>query len=113
MSIVRTGVLKGVVAGVAALTLAPAALAGGPTMVVGTTTDVAKQSDPALAQAEVLGAKAAGFTRVRMTQHWRPDQVEPPGGDLAALKNAVFAATRQPDAGLPRRLRIRAAARRR
>ena len=93
MSIVRTGVLKGVVAGVAALTLAPAALAGGPTMVVGTTTDLAKQSDPALAQAEVLRAKAAGFTAIRLTQHWLPDQVEPPGGDLAALKNAVFAAT--------------------
>ena len=83
VSIVRTGVLKGVVAGVAALSLAPAALAGGPTMVVGTTTDVAKQSDPALAQAEVLRAKAAGFTAIRVTQHWLPDQVEPPGGDLA------------------------------
>ena len=40
-----------------------------------------------------LRAKAAGFTAIRMTQHWLPDQVEPPGGDLAALKNAVFAAT--------------------
>ena len=56
MLIVRTGVLKGVVAGVAALTLAPAALAGGPALVVGATADVAKQGDPALAQAEVLRA---------------------------------------------------------
>ncbi len=93
MSIVRTGVLKGVVAGVVALTLAPAALAGGPTMVVGATADVAKQSDPALAQAEVLRAKAAGFTAIRLTQHWLPGQVEPSGGDLSALRNAVFAAT--------------------
>ena len=93
MSIVRTGVLRGVVAAVAALVVAPAALAGGPTMVVGVTADVAKQSDPALAQAEVLRAKAAGFTAIRLTQHWLPDQVEPPGGDLAALRNAVFAAT--------------------
>jgi hypothetical protein len=93
VSIVRTGVLKGVVAGVAALTLAPAALAGGPTMVVGTTTDVAKQADPALAQAEVLRAKAAGFTAIRMTQHWLPGQTDPPGGDLSALRNAVFAAS--------------------
>lgn len=93
MSIVRAGVLRGVVAGVAALFLAPAALAGGPTMVVGATADVAKQGDPALAQAEVLRAKAAGFTAIRLTQHWLPGQVEPPGGELAALRNAVFAAT--------------------
>ena len=93
MSIVRTGVLKGVVAGIAALVMAPAALAGGPTMVVGATADVAKQSDPALAQAEVLRAKAAGFTAIRLTQHWLPGQVEPSGGDLAVLRNAVFAAT--------------------
>jgi hypothetical protein len=91
--IVRTGVLKGVVVGVAALALAPAAVAGGPTMGVGVTSDVAKQGDPALAQAEVLRAKAAGFTAIRLTQHWLPGQVEPPGGDLAALRNAVFAAT--------------------
>jgi hypothetical protein len=93
VSIVRTGVLKGVVAGIAALVMAPAALAGGPTMVVGATADVAKQSDPALAQAEVLRAKAAGFTAIRLTQHWLPGQVEPSGGDLAVLRNAVFAAT--------------------
>jgi len=91
--IVRKGALKGVVAGVAALALAPAALAGGPTMVVGATADVAKQGDPALAQAEVLRAKAAGFAAIRLTQHWLPGQVEPPGADLAALRNAVFAAT--------------------
>ena len=62
-------------------------------MVVGATADVAKQSDPALAQAEVLRAKAAGFTAIRLTQHWLPGEVEPPGGELAALRNAVFAAT--------------------
>jgi hypothetical protein len=76
-----------------ALALAPAAHAGGPTMLVGTTTDLAKQSDPALAQAEVLRAKAAGFDTIRLTQVWLPGQTEPPGGDLAALRNAVFAAS--------------------
>ena len=81
-------------------------------MIVGTTTDVAKQSDPALAQAEVLRAKAAGFTAIRLTQHWLPDQVEPPGGDLAALKNAVFAATAN-QMQVSSSSRIRAAGRRR
>ena len=93
MAILRTGVLRGLVVAVAALAFAPAAYAGGPALVVGATADVAKQSDPALAQAEVLRAKAAGFASIRMTQAWLPGQTEPPAGDLAALKNAVFAAT--------------------
>jgi hypothetical protein len=85
---VLTGVLTA-----ATLALAPAAHAGGPSMIVGATTDVAKTADPAVAQAEVLRAKAAGFTAIRLTQVWIPDQVEPPGEDLAHLRNAVFAAT--------------------
>jgi hypothetical protein len=62
-------------------------------MVVGVTDDTVQQGDPALAQAEVLRARAVGFTAIRLTQRWLPGQVEPPGGDLAALRNAVFAAT--------------------
>jgi hypothetical protein len=92
MAILRTGVLTGVLTG-AALALASAAHAGGPGMVVGATADVTKHADPAVAQAEVLRAKAAGFTAIRLTQVWLPDQVEPPGQDLAHLRNAVFAAT--------------------
>lgn len=92
MAILRTGVLIGVALGAAAA-LAPAALAGGPTLVVGATADVVKQSDPALAQAEVVRAKAAGFTAIRLTQAWLPGQTEPPGDHLSALRNAVFAAT--------------------
>jgi hypothetical protein len=87
-----TGAVRGILSAVAALALAPAAQAGGPTMIVGATTDVAKQSDPALARADVVRAKAAGFTAIRMTQNWLPGQTEPPGGDLTALRNAVFAA---------------------
>ncbi|HET9673591.1 MAG TPA: hypothetical protein VFP31_02190 [Gaiellaceae bacterium] len=93
MAKLRTGVVTGVLVGVVALVLAPAALAGGPALVVGATEDVAKQSDPALAQLEIVRAKAAGFTAIRVTQAWLPGQTEPPGGDLTALKNAVFAAT--------------------
>jgi hypothetical protein len=93
VAIVGNGVLRLVGAGVAALALAPAAQAGGPTMVVGATADIAKQSDPDLARAEVVRAKAAGFTAIRMTQSWLPGQTEPPGADLTALRNAIFAAT--------------------
>jgi hypothetical protein len=80
------------VVGALALAFASSAFAGGPQMRVGVTTDLAKQGDPALAQAEVLRAKAAGFDSIRLTQHWLPGQTEPPGGDLGLLKNAVFAA---------------------
>jgi hypothetical protein len=88
---VRMGVAIGLV-GAFLLALPSHASAGGPALRVGVTTDLAKQSDPALAQSEVLRAKAAGFDTVRLTQHWLPGQTEPPGGDLGVLKNAVFAA---------------------
>ena len=78
--------------GALALAFAASAFAGGPALRVGVTTDLAKQSDPALAQAEILRAKGAGFDAIRLTQDWLPGQTEPPGGDLAQLKNAVFAA---------------------
>jgi hypothetical protein len=93
MANLRTRVLIGVLTAVAAAVLAPAALAGGPSMVVGATADVAKSGDPAVAQAEVLRAKAAGFTAIRLTQAWLPDRTQPSGDDLAHLRNAVFAAT--------------------
>jgi len=76
----------------AALAFAPTALAGGPALRIGVTTDVAKQEDTALTQAEIVRAKAAGFDSIRLSQHWLPGQTEPPGGDLSQLRNAVFAA---------------------
>jgi hypothetical protein len=85
--------LRGVLAALAVLAFAPAAQAGGPGMVVGVTADVVKSPDPAVSQAEVLRAKAAGFTAIRLSQHWLPGQTEPPGADLDAIRNAVFAAT--------------------
>jgi hypothetical protein len=84
---------RGLLLGVLALALAPAAQAGGPTMLVGATTDLAKQADPALAQAELLRAKAAGYNSIRLTQAWLPGQTEPTAADRAALRNAVFAAS--------------------
>ena len=93
MATLRIGVLTGVLSAVAALALAPTALAGRPGLVVGATADVAKHADPAVAQAEVLRAKAAGFAAIRITQVWAPGQVEPSEDDLAHLRNASFAAT--------------------
>jgi hypothetical protein len=84
---------RGVLPVLLALAFAPAAQAGGPTMLVGATSDLAKQADPALAQAEIVRAKAAGFNTIRLTQSWLPGQSEPPGADLTALRNAVFAAS--------------------
>jgi hypothetical protein len=84
---------RGLLLGVLALALAPAAQAGGPTMLVGATTDLAKQADPALAQAELLRAKAAGYNSIRLTQAWLPGQTEPTATDRAALRNAAFAAS--------------------
>src|SRR6266511_1021268 len=95
VAIVGSGVRRGVViavVGTLALAFGSSAYAGGPAMRVGVTTDLAKQADPALAQAEILRAQAAGFDAIRMTLHWLPGQTEPPGGDLGVLKNAVFAA---------------------
>lgn len=62
-------------------------------MVVGATADVAKQADPTLAMAEARRAKLAGFDSIRLTQFWLPGQTEPPGGDLALLRNGIFAAS--------------------
>ena len=76
-----------------AFALAPTAHAGGPRMLVGVTADIAKQPEPALAAAEIQRARLAGFDSIRLTQYWLPGQTEPPGGDLALLRNAVFAAS--------------------
>jgi len=62
-------------------------------MLVGATWDLAKQADPALAQAEIVRARAVGYTAVRLTQQWLPGQTQPAAADLAALRNAVFAAS--------------------
>src|SRR6185295_13983352 len=81
MAKLRTRLVTGALFVVAGLAFAPAALAGGPSLVIGATEDVAKQSDAALSQQEIVRAKAAGFTAIRMTQAWLPGQTEPPGGD--------------------------------
>jgi hypothetical protein len=84
--------MRTVVAIIAALLLAPAAHAGGPTMFVGVTAEGAKQANQTLAGAEVQRAKLAGFDTIRLIQFWQPGQTEPSSTDLALLRNAVLAA---------------------
>jgi hypothetical protein len=85
--------MRGVVVILAALALAPAAHAGGPQMLVGVTADIAKSPDPAVSMNEIRKAKLVGYDTIRLNQYWLPGQTAPLANDLAALKNAVFAAS--------------------
>jgi hypothetical protein len=75
-----------------ALTLVSTAAAGGPTMAVGATEEVLRQSDPALAKAQMDLAKLAGFDTVRVTEIWAPGQTRPTDESLAELRNVVASA---------------------
>src|SRR5438105_7004709 len=77
---------------VAALAVAPGALAGGPALTIGATEDIVKQPTATGAKAQMDLLKLAGLNGVRITQEWVPGQTEPGGGDFDALKNAVAAA---------------------
>src|SRR5918911_1310404 len=76
----------------AALAVAPAAFAGGPTMTIGATEDIVKQPDLVAAKAQMDLLKLAGLKAVRPTQEWAPGQTAPSGPDFDELKNAVTAA---------------------
>src|SRR5919199_857155 len=76
----------------AALVVAPAAFAGGPTMTIGATEDIVKQPDLVAAKAQMDLLKLAGLKAVRPTQEWAPGQTAPSGPDFDALRNAVAAA---------------------
>ena len=75
-----------------AASVVPAATAGGPTMAVGATEEVLRQSDPALAKAQMDLAKLAGFDTVRVTEIWAPGQTRPTEESLTELRNVVASA---------------------
>ena len=75
-----------------ALAVVPAAHAGGPTMAVGATEEVLRQTDPALAKAQMDLAKLAGFDSVRVTEIWAPGQTSPTAENLTELQNVVASA---------------------
>jgi hypothetical protein len=74
------------------LALAPAAHAGGPTMLVGATEDAVRAPTLVGAKAELDLAKLAGFDGVRITQIWAPGQTQISADDLATLQNVTTAA---------------------
>ena len=75
-----------------ALILTPAAAAGGPTMSFGAAEDVVRSPDLVTANARMTLFRLAGFTAIRVTSQWLPDQVAPPEAELAVLRNVAGAA---------------------
>ncbi|MDE3025550.1 MAG: hypothetical protein KGI93_08280, partial [Acidobacteriota bacterium] len=80
------------VAALAALTLAPAARAGGPTLLIGATEDAVRSADPAVAQQQMDLLAAAGFRAVRITQVWAPGETAVSASDATILGNVMTAA---------------------
>lgn len=80
------------VAALAALTLAPAARAGGPTLLLGATEDAVRSADPAVAQQQMDLLAAAGFRAVRITQVWAPGETTVSAADATVLDNVMTAA---------------------
>ena len=63
------------VAALLALGLAPAASAGGPSMLLGATEDAVRSQDPAVAQKQMDLIAKAGFRAVRISQVWAPGEL--------------------------------------
>jgi hypothetical protein len=88
----RGSIVRTVVWLCAALALAPAARAGGPSLLVGATDDAVRQPTLAGAKAQMDLIRLAGFKGVRITQIWAPGQTAPSPDDTAVLENVAAAA---------------------
>jgi hypothetical protein len=77
---------------VAALAFAPAAHAGGPSLLIGATEDAVRSPDIVTAKAQMDLIKLAGFQAVRITQIWSPGQTTLSPQDAIVLNNVVGAA---------------------
>src|SRR5215210_3901554 len=86
------GPMRLVFAVLAALVLAPTALAGGPAMRVGATEDQLKQPTLVGTKAQLDLLKLAGLDTARVTSVWAPGDSIPSADDLAKLDNVVGAA---------------------
>jgi hypothetical protein len=84
--------ITALVTALAALALAPAAQAGGPTMSFGAAEDIVRQPDPVLARQKMAQLAAAGFRAVRVTSLWVPPATAPTPGELTILTNVTTAA---------------------
>lgn len=76
----------------AALAFAPAARAGGPSLLIGATEDAVRSPVAADAKAQMDLIRLAGFRAVRITQIWSPGQTTLSPDDLAILGNVTTAA---------------------
>jgi hypothetical protein len=76
-----------------ALALAPAARAGGPTMVVGAAEDNVRQSNVAASKAQMDLLRMVGLNAVRVTTTWAPGLTAPAAGEAGALSVVDQAAT--------------------
>jgi hypothetical protein len=77
---------------IAALVLAPAAFAGGPTMQFGAAEDVVRAPDLPSAKAKMTMLRLAGFSSVRVTSQWQGTEAAPTDAELAILRNVAGAA---------------------
>ncbi len=76
----------------AALSFAPAALAGGPTMVVGAAEDNVRQPTLMAAKVQMDLLRLLGLNAVRVSSIWAPGSRAPSEGELATLANISGAA---------------------
>ena len=76
----------------AAVALAPAAHAGGPTMVLGATEDAVRSPTLAGSRAQMDLLKLAGFGAVRITQIWAPGETAVSPEDATIIGNVTAAA---------------------
>jgi hypothetical protein len=84
--------VRGLLAALAALVFAPAAFAGGPSMLVGADENGARQPDLVVAKAKMDLLRAVGYDAVRISTIWSPGQTSPSDAELLVLGNAVSAA---------------------
>jgi hypothetical protein len=78
--------------GAAIVASAPAARAGGPTMLVGAAEDAVKSNTPAEAKARVDLLRLAGLDAVRVTSIWDPTHPTPGPDTILQLRNLTQAA---------------------
>ena len=88
----RATILRAFAAAAAAAILAPAAHAGGPSLVLGATEDAVRTPTLAGAKAQMDLLVLAGFRGVRITQVWAPGEQTVSPDDLNVLENVAAAA---------------------
>jgi hypothetical protein len=84
--------MRWILAAAAALVFAPAANAGGPSMLLGATDDAVRSPTLTAAKATMDIVALAGFRAVRITQVWTPGATAVSAGDRAILRNVLGAA---------------------